>query len=399
MLRLRVGVAAAAAVILGSLGALSACGSLANNAAFSGGGPFDGGEQSDSSTDAGPGNDAPAEDGSSDAISPLPPPGALLVHASPSLPDLVFCWSVGGAGPSTTLRPYPSATPMPASNYPGVPVGGAVGLADASSMMGTDLSVVALDARAVARAVSGIDCSNSSQCSCSALLSNNGAVDPTAIHQLPLISSAQAIVPGATVVLWLRGCLGGASDPKASVQRCGSDWNASTGNLRMELDSIPGASAPAPEAGVFTVQAAQLSPALDFLAGSTGAAVSFGAQGAADASVVTSLNTAGQILPDVPMQVASAIPLASFGQLGFAVDVAGQGGDAGDGGSGAAHLWMSLAQSLDLVDPTQNPAQYFAQPTSYLVAVVGDPAGAPPGVAGDAGYDGTGLHLLVLPLP
>jgi hypothetical protein len=153
---------------------------------------------------------------------------------------------------------------------------------------------------------------------------------------------------------------------------------------------VPGASLPAPDSGALAVQAAQLSPALALLAGDAGAVVSFGAQGATDASVVTTLSAPDQILPFAPLQVATRIPLASFGQLGFAVDVPGAGG---------AHLWMSLAQSLDLVDPTQDPSQYFAQPTSFLVTVIGDPAAAPPGTTGDAGYDGTGLHLLVLPLP
>jgi hypothetical protein len=158
----------------------------------------------------------------------------------------------------------------------------------------------------------------------------------------------------------------------------------------MDAASVPGAFVPSPDGGAFAVQAAQLSPALAVLAGDAGAVVSFGAQGDPDAAVVTTLGAPDQIEPAAPSQVATGIPLASYGQLGFAVAVAGDGG---------AHLWMSLAQSLDLVDPTQDPSQYFAQPTSYLVTVIGDPAGAPPGGNPDAAYDGTGLHLLVLPLP
>jgi hypothetical protein len=394
MVRLRLGIAAATTALLASLGGVSACGSLASNAAFAGGssGGGDSGEQSDATSDVTSFSDAPADapaeaaDAAADAMEA--PPGAILVHASPSLRDLVFCWSVGSdAGLSMTATPYPWGTPMPASNYPGVPVGGAVGLADASSMMGGDLSVVAFDAKVIAQALNGVDCSASNTCSCNALM-NNPAVDISDIHHMPVIPGG-AIVPGATVVLWVHGCFGTNDDPKASVQRCGSDWTPATGNLRMDLASIPGASLPPPDAGIFAVQAAQLSPALAVLAGSTPVVVSYGTQGAADASVVTSLSTPGQILPNAPLQVATNIPLASFGQLGFAVDVVND--------AGGAHLWMSLARSLDLVDPTQNPAQYFAQPTSYLVAAVGDPAATPPDT--DAAYDGTGLHLLVLPLP
>jgi hypothetical protein len=58
---------------------------------------------------------------------------------------------------------------------------------------------------------------------------------------------------------------------------------------------------------------------------------------------------------------------------------------------------MSLAQSLSLVAPTEDPRAFYAQRTPFVVAVLGDPA-APPWPGSDAGaYDGTGLHVLVLP--
>jgi hypothetical protein len=86
--------------------------------------------------------------------------------------------------------------------------------------------------------------------------------------------------------------------------------------------------------------------------------------------------------------------LPGYGQLGFAVDVPGFDG-------GAGHVWMSLADSQQLVDPTEDPTQFFGQPRTYLVAVLGDPnaphAFAP--VTGDAGYDGRGLHVLVVAAP
>jgi hypothetical protein len=61
---------------------------------------------------------------------------------------------------------------------------------------------------------------------------------------------------------------------------------------------------------------------------------------------------------------------------------------------------MSLADSQQLVDPTQDPTLFFGQPRTYLLAVLGDP-NAPHAFAsgGDAGYDGKGLHVLVVPAP
>lgn len=394
MLRLRICfLFATSAAVLASFASLGACGSFASNAAGFGpevdGGSGDTGSGPDATNDApnfGDGPEVDGADGGQDSGTPPPPPGVLFVNASPSMKAQVFCWSVGAnPSPSMTDRPYPWAAPMPASNYAGVPAGGAVALPDASSMMGGDLTVYALDAYAVAQLLQGADCaSKPSVCSCSTVMSKLTTLEQV---QLPTIAGG-SIVPGATVVLWLRGCVVGYQ--QGSLQRCGADWLPTTGNLRMDLASVPGALLPAPEAGVFAVQAAQLSPSLAVAAGDAGAVVSFGTQGAADASAIATVNGPDQILPAAPLQIAANIPLASFGQLGFAVDVPGDGG---------AHLWMSLSQSLNLVDPTQNPAAYFAQPTSYLVAVVGDPAGLPPGVYPDASYDGTGLHLLVLPLP
>ncbi len=391
MLRLRLGLFAAATALVASAGGVASCGS-ASAAGASGFGSGSGGDagEFDSGSDVTV-IDAPFGDVQADTVAPdaqadasMPePPGVLFVQGSPSLSDTVFCWSVGSAAPSMTDRPYPFATPMPASNYPGVPVGGAVALADASSMLGGDLTIWALVASDVATVVQRGDCAQTHDCTCYNLLQNAAVTK----HQMPSIPSG-TIALDTTVVLWARGCL--ASDQNATMQRCGADWSPTTGNLRMDFATVPGASLPVPDSGALTVQAAQLSPALALLAGDGGAVVSFGAQGATDASIVTTLSAPDQILPSVPLQVTTRIPLASFGQLGFAVDVAGDGG---------AHLWMSLAQSLDLVDPTQDPTQYFAQPTSYLVTVIGDPAGAPPGTTGDASYDGTGLHLLVVPLP
>jgi hypothetical protein len=120
--------------------------------------------------------------------------------------------------------------------------------------------------------------------------------------------------------------------------------------------------------------------------------VSFGAEGSdADLSVAV-LRAEGDLSSAQTVLYEAGLP--GYGQLGFAVDVAGYDG-------GAGHLWMSLADSQQLVDPTEDPTQFFGQPRTYLVAVLGDPnaphAFAP--VTGDAGYDGRGLHVLVIAAP
>jgi hypothetical protein len=180
-----------------------------------------------------------------------------------------------------------------------------------------------------------------------------------------------------------------ALDPAASTTLCGASWTATSGNLDAQILPLDKAGA---SSNGFAVQAAQLSPGLAALAGDGGSAVvSFGTQGAADASPIATLQGEGALGP--PSIVSVGANLSAYGQLGFAVDVQGFDG-------GAGHLWMSLAEAQQLVDPTQDPTLFFGQPRTYLLAVLGDP-NAPHafGSAGDAGYDGKGLHVLVVAAP
>jgi hypothetical protein len=202
------------------------------------------------------------------------------------------------------------------------------------------------------------------------------------------LGSPGSLMVGATNVVAIAGCLG-ADDPLASPARCGPTWNAATGNLHIEVVPVPNA---APDDAGLLVQAAQLSPGLQALAGDASAtSISFGTQDDA-AMPIAQLAQEGDLLPSPPTAVPLPAGLAAFGQLGFAVDVGGTGA------SGAAHLWMSLAQAQQLVNPAQDPSAYYGGVGTYVVAVVGDP-NAPHAFATDTdgGYDGKGLHLLLLP--
>jgi hypothetical protein len=252
-------------------------------------------------------------------------------------------------------------------------------------MIGQTLTIYGIDANTLA----SYDLNTPKYADCADRLGNNGganAVPQTAVFQFPAITM-QPVAPGRTYLLVVSGCA--PNDPEnATTRLCGSSWSASKGNLRVDVVTIP---TPEVDAGaVLVVQAAQLSPALAALAGDAGVNVSFGAQGAADASALAHLTTLEQLLPTAPTTLAVGTTETTFQQLGFAVDVPGY-----DGGQG--HTWMSLTESLGLVDPTMDPTKYFAQPTNYLVAVVGDPSAARPfATTGDAAYDGTGLHVLVV---
>jgi hypothetical protein len=282
---------------------------------------------------------------------------------------------------------------MPGSNYPGIPLGGVAAMADASPLVGSGVTLYALDADNLARIEQGQPAP--STCDALVCLPGSNQSEPCLRYNLdywPVATlTTGGLLPSRDNVVALGGCLPAALDPSASTALCGSSWNDMDGNLHadvLQLFSTTSTGLP------WAVQAAQLSPALATLEGEGGTAVvTFGSQGTDAGFAVAILRGEGDLSAETSLLFDAG--LAGYGQLGFAMDVAGYDG-------GAGHLWMSLADSQQLVDPTEDPTQFFGQPRTYLVAVLGDPnaphAFAP--VTGDAGsYDGRGLHVLVVAAP
>jgi hypothetical protein len=304
----------------------------------------------------------------------------IFLHASPSLPSVRLCWD-GAANHLVGLPPFPANNEMPASNYAGIPVGGAVWLDDAQGQGMLGGKVYAVRAKLLAELPPA---------TCDQLICPPGG-------QNCLVPNAEywpvgilgSLLTGATNVVAIEGCLG-ADDPLATLERCGPTWNAATGNLHLEVVQIP-ASAP-DDGGGLLVQAAQLSPGLQALVGDAGVTttISFGPQDDAQAPIAQ-FTREGDLLPSAPASIALPAGLSTFGQLGFAVDVGAQASTAG-------HLWMSLAQAQQLVSPAENPAAYYGAGGTYVVAVLGDP-GAPHAFAMDAdgGYDGEGCTCSCCP--
>jgi hypothetical protein len=372
-----------AALLAGACGALSEGNVGTSN--VDGGGGFDSGPGSDATTDAPLADSSSAQDGQA-AL----PTTALFVQASPSLPDVRLCWGTGTA--IDGVVPFPGDGAMPGSNYPGVPLGGVVAMPDATPLALPDLTLYAIDAENLARLEEG---QPAPLPTCDALVCGPGSNLPSPCLRYNFDYWPVQTITGAGVlaqrdnVIALSGCLPASLDPSATPAVCGADYDATSGNLHADVLQLT-ATKPV---GLWSVQAAQLSPALAAFEGEGGASlVSFGAENTAAAIAVATLTGEGSLAP--PATVVFEAGLPGYGQLGFAVDVVGSD-------SGAGHLWMSLADSLQLIDPTQDPTQFFGQPRTYLVAVVGDPnaphAFAP--VTGDAGYDGKGLHVLVIAAP
>jgi hypothetical protein len=265
-------------------------------------------------------------------------------------------------------------------------------MSDATSLAGGGVILYAVDAENLAR----IDQGHSPPYTCDKLVCGQGLnlTPPCLRYNLdywPVASASGAgVLQDTDNVVALSGCLPAALDPAATVARCGADWTDVGGNLHADvLQLVPGGTS---AAGFLAVQAAQLSPGLAQLLGSdAGAVVSFGAEDGGSTLPVATVSTEGTLAPSLPQTVHVGTGLASYASLGFAVDVPGLDG-------GAGHVWMSLDDALQLVDPTQDPTQFFGAPRTYLVAVLGDP-NAPHAFTPGAPYDGKGLHLLVLAAP
>jgi hypothetical protein len=312
-------------------------------------------------------------------VPPLPT-AAIFLHASRSLESVRLCFGTAAGVPA--VQPFPSDNEMPGSNYPGIAVGGAVQLPDLS-LVSDGATVYAVRAFPIA----GLIVKNQ-PATCQDLICapNSGPACLTEKLDYWRVDTIAQPAPAQTTLFAVAGCLGNGNDPLANSARCGPFYDPVMGNLHLETVPL-GLNVPIEDGGL-QVQAAQLSPGLASLQGDAGTtALSFGDM--ADAQTVAQLGAEGTVVP-TSMLPTPPPGLAAFGQVGFAVVVQGvDGGSAGD-------LWMSLAQSQELVDPAQDPTVYYAG-GRFVVAVVGDPFAPHAFMGGDGGYDGTGLHLLVLP--
>jgi hypothetical protein len=279
---------------------------------------------------------------------------------------------------------------MPASNYPGIPVGGAAWLAEPTLIEALThanpqpLFVLAAKTLAIEHINPTTPCSQ--------LVCPPGSTSPYCLPanaeywQLPGI----AVQAGATNIVSIEGCSGSELYPEAGPRQCGSTWGEIYGNLNARV--VPVLEEAPLDSGLFMVQATQLSPGLMALQGDSGTtAVSFGVVDDSGASIAE-LARVGDLVPALPVALTLPAGLPTFGRYGFAIDVGA------DQAGGAGHLWMSLAQAQDLVAPEQPPNVYYGGTGRYVVAVLGDPQ-APHAydTSADASYDGRGLHLLVLP--
>jgi hypothetical protein len=361
-----------------------ACGSASENGAYTIGTPDAGGESpppdasvaADSATSSGGGSSSGSSSGGpggDSGIAPAPT-SILAVHASANLYDFRLCFGVEGGG----ILPFPAypddpAHPMPETNYPGVPVGGAA-LLPTIMLPSAPLVVYVIPAYYLQSQgyVAGAN-----EPTCDTLILSDLVPQHVDYFFLPAVTFPAG---GGPVVLAIEGCAAGTGLADGSVEQCGASYAGTT-----NLSAVVGPLVPsADDAGAWTVQLADLSPSFD--PGDGGPALGY-VDPTIDASLALSAPASSISAPPVTVPLSEAGVTSAY----FVI-----------GPSSAAPLTESLASVQYFQSPSSDPFTYFSGNATYFVAIVGDatdaaaPVSLPDGAA-NPDFDGHGLHVIAYP--
>lgn len=334
---------------------------------------------------------ADGEVGFADAGAPLIVANAIvLVHAA-AFPAFRICFD--GA---LTDQPQPTRDLLPESNLVGTDVGAAVRLPPRSEQLGRAFVIAESYLRARYPVFGG------QGPTCQDLLNEFG----TQQHFIEVGQVTDDVSRGVHALV-LGGCQPALADPVASKERCGGDWTAAAGNLKLTTLSLM-AYARSGDARL-SVQLVQLSPALQRAAQGRALGLAFGPlEAGAPSPFVEGAVPFGVAVPNPPATLDyAAADLASYGASGVFVTLGGAVNDAGmpifpaDGGADASVRQVMVAQSLADIQkrssPRSLPADWFSAAASYVLLSVGD---TDPRVS-DGGVDDDprrALHLLAIPL-
>jgi hypothetical protein len=364
---------------LAALAALASCSAVTTSDAAR---AFDGGVN-----DGGATGDANSPFGDAGATPFVEANAIVLVHAA-GFPAFRVCF----AGAPNDL-PQPSVDVMPESNVVGVDVGTAVRLPPRHEKLGQAFVFPESVLRPLYPAYGG------SGPTCDQVLNAQGT-KPYAID----VGSVDRDLSRGVHALVLGGCQRKSIDANATTDRCGADWTAASGNLKLTTLTLTAYSRLGDAR--LPVQIVQLSPALQRRAQGRALGIAFGALGggAAPAPFVEGAVPFGEAVPNPPAaldysttDVAAFATSGVFVTLGAALDDAGVPVDAGAGAAREIVIRQSLADIQKRSSPRSLPADWFSVASSYVVLSVGDTNPLLP----DGGKDDDprrALHLLAIPL-
>ena len=337
-----------------------------------------------------------------DASAPSPLP---VFHAALGAFDVRLCWAVAGDDPARTMLGEPAPAdrerPMPRTNYPGVPTGGAAFVSVPFPEGARELVPYMLKARRLefaerrGRTCAELFCRSASPV-CVERNADYRALPPVPVD--PLRDGTHALV--------LTGCLPRDEDPEANEARCGDNYDPVQGNLQARLVPLP--QPPSPPDGAVSATFLHLStplrgaameltyrlPAEGAGSAGDGAVADAGDAGGNDGgdrdadagdgggsgATVPSASVAAAAFTATPAGVFS-LPsredLTAFARAAFVVTPRGDGG---------ASFPFTLADVQRASAPLVLPPAYF-DGAALLLALVGDPAEASEAPEADGGAD------------
>ena len=354
--------------------------------------------------------DAPAGDTNLPDTAPPPPHGkVMLVHASPGLPALRICYSVGVKAdltdqvmaPVYALPDDDTASAALGLPYPGFFPGTGGPQPDVADLSKVTLVPYLIFADQITTEVKSARDAGTEK-KCTDLLgptAPDGGLEATKFIKLGAIP-AGTFAPSTPTLVALVGCLPQAADPTANAAKCGSDYDVTNGNVGVKIyKALDRTVADATKMGVQILQASSAFQG-EVVTPLQGTLVT----GFATVDGGTPLGapvTAGQVFGDLK-------PDAAAPQTGLLTDQANTAVYAtlvqADGGlvigpSGPINVALPLPIVKRLsIGPVD--AGYFANGANFTFILVGDPA-QPTFI--DAGADATGpfnprsMHWIALP--
>lgn len=302
----------------------------------------------------------------------------ILVHAA-GLGAFRVCFA---AAPS--LFPQPDRQTMPDANVVGVEVGSAVRLPPVDTSARKEIYIYEERILRPFTAPFGTEVYD-----CQTLTTSQGKNIPEPVAKM----TVSAELSRGVHLLVLSGC---GRNPLEGTQRtaaqCGADFDAKTGNLKLEEIELQGALRPSP--ATLPTQVVHLSQALELSRAAAGAnaplEIRYGAEGAdAGAAPRTPVATNPMFLkaPNAQPAAVAYDPTDTpvYAEQGFEVTLGGK-----------RLFWQSLADVARLSSPQELPSSYYAAASNYVLLLLGDPTAK--GTT-DAGPDDLErLHFLAVPV-
>jgi hypothetical protein len=398
-------------LVAGGAGTLGAAGCSSNNSTS----PTADGSTPDTSTttDAAQDTGSSASDGGGDADAAAPPPAPVvyMVHASPALPGVRFCFGIGTPPVITSFPPLPD-TPVAPAPIPGLfpgtggsfPTPAGISLSTFTSVA---VAVYAVSAEAEYNntAAGGPDGGAELTCDQLIALGDAGVSNPLPSTDYGLLGTIPAgtLKDGKAYVIALTGCPSGLAADGGVAPLCGTTYSEATGNLGFTI--FPVDNTTVVDGGTMGAQFAHASTAWDYLATADNAFTGMGFFQATPPADDAGPDAGPGFTPTV---VAAPITFGSISPTVLA-PVSGLSFNAGNGAF--AGIGTSLTNPLKaLALPFSDIAQltYGAQVPEggapqngrgYVFVLVGDPSQSltvnP--LDGGAGLNLEAAHFLVFP--